>query len=133
MAEYRIPYGQGYQKLVLPDEYSVTMLTAAEAEPVANPRKAVADALAHPLGHGLTDYGQVDSAAIAINDKTRPVPLGDLLPPLLDCLHQMGLPPEKITLPDRNRHPRADAARGVRTRGPRRCPRPLPDLLARLR
>jgi nickel-dependent lactate racemase len=38
------------------------------------------------------------SAAIAINDKTRPVPLAQLLPPLLRRLEAGGLAPEAITL-----------------------------------
>jgi nickel-dependent lactate racemase len=46
----------------------------------------------------LADFTGVESAAIAINDKTRPVPHKHLLPPLLEQLERLGLPPEKITL-----------------------------------
>jgi nickel-dependent lactate racemase len=56
-------------------------------------------ALDKPLGGGrLPDYGGAGSAAIAINDKTRPVPHGHLLPPLLRRLEGLGLAPEAITL-----------------------------------
>lgn len=74
---------------VLPTE------TAAAEDPVAS----VTAALAQPVGGvTLADYAGVRSAAVAINDKTRPVPHDVLLPPLLRALERLGLPPEAITL-----------------------------------
>jgi nickel-dependent lactate racemase len=45
-----------------------------------------------------TRFEGVRSVAIAVNDKTRPVPHRYLLPPLLRRLESLGLPPEAITL-----------------------------------
>ncbi len=56
-------------------------------------------ALENPVGNvRLSDFAGVRSAVIAINDKTRPVPHQDLLPPLLSRLEMLGLPPESILL-----------------------------------
>jgi nickel-dependent lactate racemase len=45
----------------------------------------------------LTAYLPAKTVAIAINDKTRPVPHEHLLPPLLDALHAAGVPVEAVT------------------------------------
>lgn len=48
--------------------------------------------------HWRGPKSSIRSAAIAINDKTRPVPQGDLLPPLLARLLGLGLAPDAVTL-----------------------------------
>jgi nickel-dependent lactate racemase len=45
----------------------------------------------------LADFAGARSVAIAINDKTRPVPHALLLPPLLQELADLGVPPAAIT------------------------------------
>jgi nickel-dependent lactate racemase len=66
---------------------------------VADPLGAVAAALDAPVGGvALDDWRGVRSVAIAINDKTRPVPHAALLPPLLARIEALGVPPEAITL-----------------------------------
>ncbi|GAB4279851.1 MAG: nickel-dependent lactate racemase [Candidatus Promineifilaceae bacterium] len=66
---------------------------------MAEPATAVANALNNLLG-GLVweKFSGIQSAAIAINDKTRPVPHQHLLPPLLARLEELGLSPSQITL-----------------------------------
>jgi nickel-dependent lactate racemase len=65
----------------------------------AEPSATVAAALAQPVGAaGLGAWAGAHSAAVAINDKTRPVPLNYLLPPLLAGLEALGLAPTAITL-----------------------------------
>jgi nickel-dependent lactate racemase len=59
----------------------------------------VETALDAPLGGASpSDFRGARSAAVAINDKTRPVPHEYLLPPLLQRLKGVGLAPEAITL-----------------------------------
>ncbi len=64
-----------------------------------NPEKLVREALEKPIGRAapfglLTPHSQI---AITINDKTRPVPNGVLIAPLLNLLSQMGVPIDRIT------------------------------------
>ncbi len=66
---------------------------------MTDPSAAVNHALDSPVGgRSLLDFASAGSAAIAINDKTRPVPHSILLPPLLRRLEALGLSPRAITL-----------------------------------
>jgi nickel-dependent lactate racemase len=99
MAQFSLPYGKSTLKFNLADSLDVTTLSPAEVAPAPNPQQLVAGALDHPVGgRSLSDFAGVNSVAIAINDKTRPVPHQYLLPPLLERLEQLGVPPQAITL-----------------------------------
>ncbi len=99
MPTITLPYGRGTLPLALPDTVDVALLAPAEAAPVAESLAAVEDALAHPVGGvALADFAGARSAAVAINDDTRPVPHAHLLSPLLARIEALGLPPEAITL-----------------------------------
>jgi nickel-dependent lactate racemase len=99
LAEFSLPYGRGDLTVSLPDEWQVELLAPRQAPALSNPSAAVNHALDNPIGQRrLSDLAGVRSAAIAINDKTRPVPHGILLPPLLRRLEASGLPPQAITL-----------------------------------
>jgi nickel-dependent lactate racemase len=99
MASYAIPYGRTSLTINLPDDRPADLIAPVEAAAVDNPLQSVAEAIDSPLGgQKLSDFAGAGSAAIAINDKTRPVPLGLLLPPLLQRLEALGLPPQAITL-----------------------------------
>ena len=99
MAEFQIPYGRGALKLVLPDAWRPEMVAPRGLPVASDPLRAVSDALDHPVGgKRIEEFVGVRSAAIAVNDKTRPVPHAALLPPLLQRLEAIGLPPEAITL-----------------------------------
>lgn len=98
MAEFRIPYGRKKLPFRLDDSYRVELLAPAQMETAANPGQAVRDALSHPVGGvRLEEFAQARSVAIAINDKTRPVPHAILLPPLLEALEKLGIPAGAIT------------------------------------
>ncbi|MFP4068248.1 MAG: nickel-dependent lactate racemase [Spirochaetaceae bacterium] len=99
MGRYAIPYGKTTVEFELPDEWSVERIVPAHAPPVARPKEAVERALAKPVGAFSWDtLGAGLTVAIAVNDKTRPVPHEHLLPPLLSRLEAAGVRPEAIRL-----------------------------------
>jgi nickel-dependent lactate racemase len=99
MPTIHLPYGRGSLTLTLPDEWEVTVLHPADAPPAADAAAAVEAALDSLLGgQRWADFAGLSSAAIAINDKTRPIPHEVLLPPLLKRLEALGIPPARITL-----------------------------------
>jgi nickel-dependent lactate racemase len=99
MAEYRLPFGRLSLPACLPDDLPVDVIAAQYFPAVSNPQRSVEAALQSPVGEvRLENFADSPSVAIAINDKTRPVPHGDLLPPLLAHLTTMGIPPQAVTL-----------------------------------
>ena len=96
---FAVPYGQGQLTFHLPDGLHVDVVGLAEVAAAANPTGAVEAALGAPVGGvDWESWRGARSAAIAINDKTRPVPHEYLLPPLLRRLEALGLAPEAIRL-----------------------------------
>jgi nickel-dependent lactate racemase len=99
LPEFSLPYGREHLSVSLPDAWDIEFLAPNTVPAMADPEAAASQALGTPWGgKGLTDFTGVQSVAIAINDKTRPVPHSVLLPPLFGRLEAMGLPPEAITL-----------------------------------
>jgi len=96
---YSLPYGKKTQEFILPDSMAVDWIAPAPVPGENQPLVAVEQALIHPVdGDGLQGFRGAKSASIAVNDKTRPVPLHLLLPPLIRQLEDLGVPPEGITL-----------------------------------
>ncbi len=96
--EIRLPYGKTTLTARIPDSYPVHIIEAPNPSPAPNPRRAVEDALDHLLGDmKWDDFCGARSVAIAVNDKTRPVPHEYLLPPLLERLAALGIPDSAIT------------------------------------
>lgn len=110
MTTYHLPYGKAHLTFTLLDDLNVQLLAPHDAAGAADPLAAVTQALESPLGGRLLtglwdDLGRPSSVvrrpssvAIAINDKTRPVPHKELLPPLLARLEGLGFAPADITL-----------------------------------
>ncbi|MBN2549172.1 MAG: nickel-dependent lactate racemase [Anaerolineales bacterium] len=99
MAEFDLPYGKSHLTFHLPDEIAVQVIAPPEVGAAENPLSLVETALEQPLGvAGLDSFIGARSVAIAINDKTRPVPHDLLLPPLLRRLEELGIPPDRISL-----------------------------------
>jgi nickel-dependent lactate racemase len=99
MSEFSIPYGRTKLTLRLNGAFQPELLAPAHVEPAADPVAAVRQALSCTVGGvRLADFAHARSVAIAVNDKTRPVPHAVLLPPLLQTLEQLGIAPSAITL-----------------------------------
>ena len=99
MTKFTLPYGRTQLTFNLPDFLPTTLLAPAAVSAAPDPAQVVNQALDEPVeSKKLMDFSTVQSAAIAINDKTRPVPHKYLLPPLLERLESLGLRPEAITL-----------------------------------
>ena len=99
MPELSIPYGERHLRFRLPAEVQAEIVAAPETPAAPDPLGAVEAALAAPVGGVcLAELHGARTAAIAINDKTRPVPHQHLLPPLLRWLEGLGLAPDAIRL-----------------------------------
>ncbi|MCL4394368.1 MAG: nickel-dependent lactate racemase [Chloroflexi bacterium] len=99
MPDFRIPYGRTQLAFQIADAFHTELLAPAPLTPLDEPVAAVDDALDQPAGGvRLADFAGAESVAIAINDKTRPVPLDLLLPPLLGRLADLGVPDSAVTL-----------------------------------
>ncbi len=96
--EIRVPYGHSTVSAEVPDDFGVDIVelpdTPAATDPVAEVRRA----LAEPVGDSVwSGHQPIRSVAIAVNDKTRPVPHQHLLPPLIDRLADLQIPDDAIT------------------------------------
>ncbi len=98
MRRYRLPYGKRFVEIDLSGAAArgcaVDTLAPAAADPVDDPLAEVEAALARAP---LPPY-RGGGCAIAINDRTRPVPHDVLLPPLLRFLERAGVAPADIVL-----------------------------------
>jgi len=98
MPTISLPYGLTSLDLFIPADMAVDVIEPPKTDPLEDPVRAVEAALQNPTGFLDLDRGQkARSAAIAINDKTRPVAHEVLLPPLLSYLQHGGIPAEEIT------------------------------------
>ncbi len=95
MPTYTIPYGTSSLSFSLPDDLDVDVISPHHKAAVSRPRQAVKEALQQSY---LKKYKGLPNAAIAINDKTRPIPHQHLYPPLLEELTKIGIPPKNTTL-----------------------------------
>ena len=93
-----LPCGEEALPLRLPG--TVPVLEGLQLNPLPHPREAVAGLLAEPLGTPpLAELaaGRRD-AVVVLSDRTRPVPNRVILPPLVACLEEAGIAPDRITL-----------------------------------
>jgi nickel-dependent lactate racemase len=99
VSRFQIHYGREYLTVQLPAHLFADPIAPHETSAASDPLLAVNQALDAPLGgRSLANFAGAKSAAIAINDKTRPVPHRHLLPPLLHRLEALGLSPASIML-----------------------------------
>lgn len=99
IGEFHLPYGKTQLTLNLPDGLDAQLLAPRRAAGAVDEMGAVAQALdLSPIPSPARRGGLGVRCAIAINDKTRPVPHKYLLPPLLARLETLGFAPADITL-----------------------------------
>ncbi len=98
MPTFSLPYGKTKLSCTLPDSFQVDALLPPQAPPPAPPETLIAAAFQNPqLEARVRAKGNNLTVAIAVNDKTRPVPHQLLLPPLLKWLGDLGIRPEHIS------------------------------------
>jgi len=94
----QVPYGHSFLRANIPDTVGVDIIEAPDTPGAAEPLGVVRFALEHLLGGAeWAHFAGARSVAIAINDKTRPVPHHQLLPPLLERLAALGIPDAALT------------------------------------
>lgn len=95
-----LDYGRSGLEVELPDDRVVGPLAINPAPPLPDPEKAIAQALAKPIGSPpLAELARGrKSACILVCDITRPVPNKLILPPLLRTLEEQGIPRDEILI-----------------------------------
>ncbi len=97
--KYHIPYHKREINFYLPDQCLVDQYLPVHVEAHFDPIAEVNHSLNFPVDQiRLEEYTGIRTAAIAINDITRPVPHHQLLPPVLNRLTEMGVKPENIKI-----------------------------------
>jgi nickel-dependent lactate racemase len=98
--EIRLDYGRGGLTARLPDGLRVSVAEPSRGEALPDPVAAVARALEAPIGvPPLAELARGRGAAVVvISDKTRPVPNGVVLPPILRTLEAAGIARERIEI-----------------------------------
>jgi nickel-dependent lactate racemase len=96
----RLAFGREGLQVQLPSGFDWRVLDARSGEALSHPEAAIGRALDNPVaGEALRRAASHEgSAAIAVCDITRPVPNRVMLPPLLERLHQGGIPREAVTI-----------------------------------
>jgi nickel-dependent lactate racemase len=83
-----LKYGTGKIKIAIPAKAEASVLQPLKAPVLASVKTALEEALHEPIGgpalEAIIERRQPRTVAIAVPDETRPAPLGEVLPPLLD-------------------------------------------------
>ncbi len=98
--DVRLDYGRTGLAVRLPDTLHVSLLEPGKGTPLDDPTAAIERALADPIGAApLAELarGRRD-AVVVISDKTRPVPYGVVLPPILHTLETAGVRADRIEI-----------------------------------
>ncbi|MBN1106984.1 MAG: nickel-dependent lactate racemase [Deltaproteobacteria bacterium] len=93
-------YGRDGLSVDFPDDLDVHVVRKNPMDPIADPSRAVRNALENPVESpplSALARGR-KNACILICDITRPVPNGTILPPLVETLTAAGIPREKILI-----------------------------------
>jgi nickel-dependent lactate racemase len=100
MREVNFAFGKRGIQFSVPDGHQYELVESRTASPLADPIKALDEALDYPIaGKPLSILAQgKKTAAISVCDITRPAPNSVTLPPMLRRLHAAGVPVEGITI-----------------------------------
>lgn len=98
LMKIKLDYGRTGLDVEIPSDRMVGPLAIRDAEPLADPEAAIAEAIANPIGTPpLAELARgKKSACIVICDITRPVPNKLILPRLLSTLEASGVPRDGI-------------------------------------
>jgi nickel-dependent lactate racemase len=98
--DYQIPYGKTNLKFRFPESANVTAVSSQPATPLSDVKRAVADALAHPIGTPpLREMARSgDRVCIVFTDITRSSPDDILVSALLHELQLAGVRDSDVTL-----------------------------------
>jgi lactate racemase len=97
MTGITLPYGKTQVSFEINDTYDVNVLMPPASSPTRTPEELIQESLETPVGSFNWDSIDPDgTVAIAINDKTRPVPNAAMVPPLLAKLQQLGVKKDYI-------------------------------------
>jgi nickel-dependent lactate racemase len=98
--DVQLDYGRAGLTVHLPDTLRVSIAEPSKGAPLPDPTRAVEEALAHPIGaRPLSEVARGRrNAVVVISDKTRPVPNGLVLPPILRTLESAGIARERIEI-----------------------------------
>ena len=91
-----LPFGRRTLSANLPVSYTVEYIRPRTQPAAADPVALAREAVYNPLGE-VAPPRAGQSVAIAINDKTRPVPHEHLLPPVLQGMRHAGVRDEDVT------------------------------------
>ena len=108
--QIELPYGRSCLTAELPAGYVVEMVGPRAQTAAADPAEITRGAVYNPLG-AVKPPRAGQRVAIAINDKTRPVPHAALLPPVLQGMRHAGVRDEDVRfIIATGTHPRMDPA-----------------------
>jgi nickel-dependent lactate racemase len=95
-----LSYGRGHLPLRLPEGARVTAIRKRTLPKIADPARAVREAMMQPVGSASLDKlaSGRGSACILICDITRPVPNKLFLRPMIETLLASGIPQDRITV-----------------------------------
>ena len=97
MSPYTLPYGRGSRSFHLPEAADVTVLQPRDVPGLPDPGRAADDELSACRSLLARPDGPGRRVAVAVNDKTRPVPHDILIPPLIRALEAEGWDRREIT------------------------------------
>jgi nickel-dependent lactate racemase len=96
----KIAYGRDGLPIEVPDENLYRVLETSFVPGLEAPFESILDSLQNPIGSkALRELaGSSANVVIVVSDKTRPVPSGLLLPPIIDELNRAGVDRSDITI-----------------------------------
>lgn len=93
--QIQIPYAKTHLTANIPNNYTVAYVMPKDHPAADDPDAVVKHAVYTPIGE-VVPPKKGQTVAIAINDKTRPVPHEHLLPPILEGMQHAGIPDEDV-------------------------------------
>lgn len=90
MPSFQLPYGTTQLTFDIPENEQADWIEPIFTPPSPDPNSEVKMALENPFGKQMPKKKKTAKVAIAVNDKTRPVPNQLLIPPLLEKLESLG-------------------------------------------